>query len=435
MRLKPSIGHLSWLMAASVAVMGCVGHPQEIRQNNDTPQRLSDYRVGKGDSVQNMDGQCGPFPDYYFEFLDDTKCKKRLPSNRDRHFVCPVVSTTPAPQPSDIERQFTYQPASSEPNVDSTALAAYGPDDLNIIVILVKRIDGIPHYRYLSNGTHNVIVQPWSSTKFMAIANAGAALRKASDGLVGLSAVVDSIPVGDLVTLVHNYQGTPYSSNGLARWFLDIGTRRQLGAFVHDEWLNRPNAETLGGNYGQPSADLGTYFVDELGHTDMPKDDSPGPDNQLSTYTIAEFLKRLVMHRENPEFAMPYLQWSDVEVLLYGASNSMLFQNGQPQGMESDPTIYLQQALDINAIDSETAGRWRIFSKLGFGYARGGEFVNAGYGCFPVFDDKNRAIPDRGIEFFIVTQLNAQRAHRETDRLIAETYRQIIGDIRSGNIR
>ena len=132
---------------------------------------------------------------------------------------------------------------------------------------------------------------------------------------------------------------------------------------------------------------------------------------------------------------MPHLQWSDVQTLLYGSTASVLFESEQPQGMESDPSVYLQNAVDITSFESAAQGQWRIFSKLGFGYSRGGEFVSAGYGCLPVFDDQGRAELDRGTEFFIVTQLQAHRKYHETDHLIAETYRHVVHGIRSGAIQ
>ncbi|MBV71057.1 MAG: hypothetical protein CMH52_06860 [Myxococcales bacterium] len=423
------------LIAAGLAVFGCSDELYTPDAGVNSVRSDSDYRPGKGDSTQTKPGECGPYPDYYFEYLDDINCTKRLPTNRDRNFTCPTVASSPTAYSQISGQALTYRPASDEPEVDGSALHGLVPDEMNITVILVKRINGVPHYRYLSNGTHDVIVQPWSSTKFMAIANAGAALRKASDGAIGLTATVDSFPIGDLSTIVHSYNEQLYTSNGLARWFLNIGTRSQLDHFIHDGWLKRPSEESLGGNYGHPTAAVGARFVDESVSLEMPADDGSGPENQLSTYTIAEFLKRLVMHRDDPHYAMPHLQWSDVQTLLYGSTASVLFESEQPQGMESDPSVYLQNAVDITSFESAAQGQWRIFSKLGFGYSRGGEFVSAGYGCLPVFDDQGRAELDRGTEFFIVTQLQAHRKYHETDHLIAETYRHVVHGIRSGAIQ
>lgn len=72
--------------------------------------------------------------------------------------------------------------------------------------ILVRRVGGVPHYRYLSNGSQDVAVEPLSSTKFMAVANAATRIRAASNGKVGLDSSVDGIPVGDLVSVITSYQ-------------------------------------------------------------------------------------------------------------------------------------------------------------------------------------------------------------------------------------
>ncbi|MEE2755463.1 MAG: hypothetical protein VYA30_02325 [Myxococcota bacterium] len=423
------------LVAVSLIVTGCSDELEVMDTRADSVQPDSDYRPGKGDSTQVNRDECGPFPNDYFEYLDDTKCTKVIPTQRDREFTCPTEHSSPHVHGTSTDQSHTYRPAADAPEVDSDALVGLVPDDMNITVILVRRVNGEPHYRYLSNGTHDVIIQPWSSTKFMAVANAGAALRKASDGALGLTATVDSLPIGDLSTIVHNYDEQRFTSNGLARWFLNIGTRTQLDHLIHEGWLQRSQDETLGGNYGHPSAAVGTYFIGEAGRIEMPGDDGNGPENQLSTYTIAEFLKRLVMHRENPRYAMPHLQWPDVQTLLYGSANSVLFEDEQPQGMESDPTVYLQNAIDTAAIERAAQGQWRIFSKLGFGYSRGGEFVNAGYACLPVLDEQGQPTLNLGREFFIVSQLQAHRKYHETDRLIAETYRHIISGIRSGAIQ
>ena len=62
---------------------------------------------------------------------------------------------------------------------------------------------------------------------------------------------------------------------------------------------------------------------------------------------------------------MPYLRWPDVETLLYGAEDSKLYGPEDPQGMESDTAVYLQNAVDAASLDGSTQGRWRVFSKLG----------------------------------------------------------------------
>ena len=115
-------------------------------------------------------------------------------------------------------------------------------------------MNGVPHYRYVSNGTQKQRFQPWSSTKFMAAANAAATLRTKSSGLVGLTGRTGSIPLGDLVTTMVGYdESHGVTSNGVGRYFHDIGGRARANDLLHDAWLKRPAAETFGGNYGAPS--------------------------------------------------------------------------------------------------------------------------------------------------------------------------------------
>jgi hypothetical protein len=378
---------------------------------------------------------CPDYPSYYFTHLDDTECRKTLPSDRDRSFVCPNVSSTARVYSPVLDRSVSYVQAEANPIVDETALVGMVPDDMRITLILVRRVNGVPHYRYLSNGRQDEVFQPWSSTKFMAVANAGSTLRHLSNGQVGLTAHVDSTPIGDLISIVHNYDERAYTSNGLARWFLNVGTRSQLDRFIHDDWLGRPQHETLGGNYGHPTPDIAYEMTGDDGSITLDGLDGRGPANQLSTFTIAEFLKRLVMHREDPSIAMPNLEWGDVQTLLYGASDSTMYAPNDPQGMEGDTTVYLQSALDMERVEANSQGRWRIFSKLGFGYARGGEFVNAAYGCFPTLDEMGQVVPDWGKEFFIVTQLNGQGRHHDTDERLAQIYQRLVSAVMDGTLK
>ncbi len=398
-----------------------------------------DGRIGVGtlrsDQWAKADTNCDALSSDYFEFLDDTQCRKRAPTNRDRALACPNNATHATVFSPVHGHEVSYQTADVRPVVDDTALTGIVPDDLRVTLVLVRRVDGRPHYRYLSNGRHDETFQPWSSTKFMAIANAGAQLRAQSNDQVGLTATVDDLPVGDLVSMVHNYDERIYTSNGLSRWFLNMGGRSALNNLIHDDWLDRPSWESLGGNYGHRAPDLGYSLVDESGSLEVEGRDEGGPRNHLSTYTIAEFLKRLVMQREDPDLALPGLTWPDVATLFYGAERSQIYRDGQPQGMQADTSIYVQQALDMDEIEARSHGQWRIFSKLGFGFARGGEFVNAAYGCFPVKDEQGEVVDDWGKEFFIVTQLNGRRRHQETDQRLAEIYRRLVGAVMDGILK
>ena len=415
--------------------MGCA-------TGTDTPESAPDSASDRGgvwapkaDDGREADAPCGDFPSYYMEFLDDILCRKALPSNRDRELSCPVEASSATVYSPHQDKMVEYVPASAYPQVDDEALVGIVPDDLYVTLVLVRRVNGEPHYRYLSNGTHHLTFEPWSTTKFMAVANAGAHLREQSDGLVGLTGQVDGIPLGDLSTIVHNYDERTYRSNDLARWFLNVGDRDRLDGALHADWLARPAWETLGGNYGPGGAKLGYEIVDEAASVTVPGTDISGRRNRLSTFTITEFLKRLVMHREDPQWAMPKLTWDDVKVLLYGARESLSYGSKTPQGMESDTAIYLQAGLDMNQVETRAHGQWRIFSKLGFGTVRGGEFVNVGYACLPVFDEQGSPKLDWGKEFFLTTQVSGEGDFRATDKRLAEIYGQIVRAIMSGSLK
>jgi hypothetical protein len=367
----------------------------------------------------------------HYEFLDDVCHRKRYPSNRDRALTCPTVATTASPTRSDgtVAR---YSPASAPVLVDDEALRGIVPDGLDVTVVLVRRVNGVPHYRYLSNGSHGDAFQPWSSTKFMAIANASARLRIASSYRVGLTASVDGVTLGDLATVIHNYDEQRYSSNGLARYFHNIGGRARANDLVHG-WLQRPATESFGGNYGAAAPALGYTFLEPAGGSvTITPDTSQGPANRLSTLTLVEFLKRLVMHREDASTRMPGLQWADVATILYGAADSVWYPNN-PGGMSADTAIYLQSAVSIAAIEQRSRGAWRIFSKLGFG---DGEFVHVSYGCLPVLNAQGDPTPDVGKEVYIAVRLASGGIdERARDALLAGYYRAIVTRVVDGRLK
>jgi hypothetical protein len=110
----------------------------------------------------------------HYEFLDDVCHRKFAPGNQDRAWSCPNVASSAG----------AYRPSSAPITVDSNALRGIVPADMRMMVVLVRRVGGVPFYRYLSNGSHDVAVQPLSSTKFMAVANAATRIRASSNGKV-----------------------------------------------------------------------------------------------------------------------------------------------------------------------------------------------------------------------------------------------------------
>jgi hypothetical protein len=365
------------------------------------------------------------------QFLDDTCMAKRYPSFEDRSLACPTIDDSATIELAE-GGSVVYQPSRAVIEVDGGALAGIVPDELAVTVILVRRVGGVPHYRYLSNGNHDVTFQPWSSTKFLAATNAAARLRIVSDGAVGLSASVDGIALGDLVSSMHAYDWDPYSSNSLGRYFHNVGGRERANAMIHDAWLQRPAAETFGGNYGEQAPPLGYDFEEPGGETvSVNPDSTTGPANHLSSFTLAEALKRIVLFREEPAQRLEGLAWKDVEALLYGAEGSEKY--GAWGGMSLDKAVYLQSGHDMDYLEERSRGRWRIFSKLGNG--SDGQLVNVAYGCFPVLDPDDEPVPGWGRELVIGAQLAGVTATwAERDRLLATAFRAILVRVVDGRL-
>lgn len=367
----------------------------------------------------------------YYQFLDDVCNVKAHPATVDPDFACPVVDSSATVQLLSGST-VTYDPPGAASTVDQGALAGIVPSTLDVAVILVKRVGGVPHFRYLSNGSHAKVVQPWSTTKFLAAANAASTLRIQSGYAVGLTASVGSTPLGDLVTSLHNYDNAPYSSNGLGRYFHDIGGRKRANDLIHSLWLGRPAGETFGGNYGAAAPTLGYTFTEPGGASiSVTPDSATGYSNALSMLTLAEALKRLVLHREVEASRLPGIQWKDLSVLFYGAPGSN--QYGAWGGMSADTAIYLQSSHDFPYLQKRSQGRWRILSKLGLGSS--GQFLNVGYACFPVLDPSGSPVVDLGRELVIATHLPTGGATwRERDRLLAKSYREIMARVVDGRL-
>ena len=434
---------LALLIMLCALPIGCAS--DQLEDEGSQEDETSKTRVGINtirDPIHKGDGPCGPFPSEYLKYLDDTECRKTLPSNRDREFHCPVISKAE-------QLPSGYLPWSVEaPLVDSEALKAIIPEDVSVTVILIRRVDGVPHYRYISNGSHDRILELWSSSKFLGIMNASENIRYYSDGEIGLDSAIKvmaddetdldnvtvEIPLGDLATIVHNYDEKQYTSNGLMYWFHDIGGRHFANQLIHERWLHRPEEEVFGANYGAKPPELGFTFSKGERSVDVKPDQGWTRSNKLSTYTLAEALKRLVMYRENPESNLEFSTWEDVKVLLYGAPASSWYTEEIPQGMESDPSTYVQEAVDIKALDRESAGRWRIFSKLGLGFSRGGEIVHTDYVCLPTFDNTGEPVPGQGAELVISIHQPVYNDYVRGDQRIADLYREIIALARAGSL-
>lgn len=397
--------------------------------NKQTRVGINTFR----EPFHKSDHTCGEYPADYLEYLDDTKCKKVLPSNRDREFQCPIKSSQ-----EFIESVPGYATVDAVINgqleIETEALKTLIGEELSATVILIRRVDGVPYYRYLSNGKHSDVLEMWSSSKFLGILNASENLRYESKGAIGLDAVVEGIPVGDLVTVVHNYDEKNYTSNSLMSWFHDVGGREYANQILHERWLKRPMSERYGGNYGARSADLGFEFSHGEEQITIKPNQSWIPSNDLSTLSLAEALKRVVMYRENPETHLEFSTWDDMKVLLYGAKESIWYDQQTPQGMEGDISIYMQNALDIHALEAASQGQWRIFAKLGLGYSRGGELVHTDYACLPSFENGEAQL-NQGVELVISMHVPAKGSYVQGDQRLAEAYRKIVQAVWQGEIR
>jgi len=413
-----------------LAWAGCLGSPADIEGEGESREP-----VERPADVGAAGGAFGGFPADYVRYPDDTRCARRLPSDRSRTWTCPNTATSATARPAGSTREVAYVRDGRPASIDLETLRPFVPSDVAMSVALIRRVEGQALVRWLGTARHAEPVQPWSSTKWLAVASAAARMRALSGYRVGLEASVSGIPLGDLVTVIHQYDERRYSSNGLSRWFLDIGGRARANELVHG-WLGRPARETYGGNYGAPSAALPYMFSSGAASLEVTPDLGPGPANQLSTDALADALRRVVLHRDVlPAERLPGLQWADVQVLLYGAERSRWYTSAQPGGMQADTAVYVQQALDVAELERRSLGQWRVFGKLGYGPSRGGEFVHVAYACLPTLDDAGRPIPDRGQEFVIATQLPARGDSRGADARLAEIYRRVIGGMLDGRVR
>ena len=260
------------------------------------------------------------------------------------------------------------------------------------------------------------------SSKIFAIANAAGHMRSNETKCAGIG---DKLGVdgsttgkhgktvlGDLATVVCSYDSTAgYSSNSLSSYFHDIGFRDRLNGLIQpDSWLlgegSLASAQTLGGNYGEATpSDLGYTLTASSGEV-CAVDKDPWPKvytNTISALTAAELTRRIAQFRDIPEdIRFPGMQWEDAQAILYGAETSGLFPGLQWGGMSTDPTVFLQSALNMTQVEEQSAGQFRIFSKLGCGWSTSryvGEIVSNAYACLPVLDSAGSPVPDEGIEF------------------------------------
>ena len=108
------------------------------------------------------------------------------------------------------------------------------------------------------------------------------------------------------------------------------------------------------------------------------------------------------MAREEPEWTYPYIEWTDVKNMLYGAETSVLFPSIGWGGASTDTSIYIQSGLNMTQVENDSDGNWRIFSKLGAGCANSVEcdISYNSYACLPIIEGGTVKY-NAGVEFAI----------------------------------
>jgi hypothetical protein len=107
--------------------------------------------------------------------------------------------------------------------------------------------------------------------------------------------------------------------------------------------------------------------------------------------------------------------------------------------MSADKAIFVQSALDMRAVEADARGKWRIFSKVGYGQPtdprRGnGEFVEVTYGCFPKVDAQGKAVPNAGHELIIAAMQGAGGANSdEREKLFAQNHEKVLKKVLDGS--
>jgi hypothetical protein len=381
---------------------------------------------------------CNADPSQPLEYLEDTKCIKRFPSDFDRDLVCPSRHQNSVPGyflDMDLDKVFVNQSALSNiglPNLEF----------VNIALILVRRdASGIPYYKYVGNNA-TFAIETWSSSKVFCVADGAGLLDACSPSVGGLDASTQgkhgSTPLGDLATVLVTYDATAgYTSNALGKWFATVGNHTRLNWIVQD-WLGQ-RKESLGGSYGEPVPnDLKFTFsappATRQATCKITPDLGSIAEDTLSPLTAAELVRRMVLTREiDAKRVMPGLSWQSAKDILYGASNSSLFPGLLWGGMSADPGVYVQSGLNITQVDEDAQGQWRIFSKLGAGVSAlrtpGAEIITNAYACLPTLTSTGAY--DGGYEFVISARAYSSSL-ATSDRLMHETISKLVHLIATG---
>eukprot|EP01039_Chlorochromonas_danica_P001863 gene1863-2038_t len=327
----------------------------------------------------------------------------------DRDQVCPVQVLTTAPV------GYTLDGPLSDIVVDTESLPVTDPI-VKACLIVTKRVLTSSHNNnnnstekkvslynkyYCNPAGYQQAFETWSSSKIFAVVNGAGHLRSNEStcrhALYGLPSATTGKHgqtfLADLATIICSYDTTAgYSSNSLSSYFHDLGFRDRIHNLVTN-WLGYPSL-SLGGNYGEATpSDLG-FDISSSGQAGVcTADKDPWPvtySNSLTALAAAELTRRIALHRElPPSLQFPGVLWEDIQNLLYGAKESVLFPGQQWGGMTADTAIFMQSSPSLTALlkdDSINQANFRIFSKLGAGYSSSrsrGEIVSNAHLCLP----------------------------------------------------
>lgn len=254
-------------------------------------------------------------------------------------------------------------------------------------------------YRYLSDGSHNELYEPWSSSKIQAFSGALSKVRQTHPEL-GAASFAGDTALADLISSINSYEAfgkADGNSNAIASYFVNVAGREYLRGLFNDGWLKLQDQRLLfNGAYGSEQ------FLpsDEYWHNPVNNEldakiarfkassDDPGylgyrcescgltGNKAMTTLAQAEWLKRLVSHQREPSTQMPFLQASDVDVLLNGTGHTDEHApvGGMMVGISHIVTNALANVIAPNdsrsakeVLDSATNGQWRVWQKIGWG--------------------------------------------------------------------
>ena len=139
-----------------------------------------------------------------------------------------------------------------------------------------------------------------------------------------------------MLTIVCSYDHLEgVSSNQVGRYFHEIAGHQNATNFIH-EVLKASEEEKFGGNYGESVPGFLNYRftngskLNEYIEQDYWPDETSSS-NFMSSLTMAEYLRQIIMTREDKNLNV--FNWKDSKSVLYGAEKSEKFEGLQFGGM------------------------------------------------------------------------------------------------------